>query len=103
MRAPIGKMKKADRGLRAAFIYCLLAGFAYLIFTLRIFLKHEFLTDTTTKPVPIDVYHSLFVVTQVLVYLICPCVAASFFFVGYLIWNYRRKRGAIEDHDKSDA
>jgi uncharacterized membrane protein YjgN (DUF898 family) len=103
MRAPLDKMKKADRALMAAFVFCLIVGLATFAFILRTYLKHELLTDTQSTPAPVDVYDSLFVVAHMFVYWFCPCVAAGYLLVGYVIWNYRRKRGTIENHDKPDA
>jgi uncharacterized iron-regulated membrane protein len=104
MRISFDKIKKADRHLMIALIFCLFMGFAFLAFVLRTYLKHELLTDPNLgKPVSADLYQSLFVVTQILVYWVLTCAAVGYFVVGYAIWNYRRKRGAIKDHDKPDA
>ena len=103
MRTPLVKMKKADRALMVAFIYCLFVGLATFVFILRAYLKDELLTDTQSKPASVDVYDSLFVVAHILTYWLLPCLAAGYLLVGYTIWNYRRKRGAIENHDKPDA
>ena len=90
MRTPFDKMKKADRALLWALICCLFMGSAFLGFTLRTYLKHDLLNemqyDRTT----------LFDAARTVAYWIFPCVNVGFFVVGYAIWNYRRKRGAIK-------
>jgi len=103
MRTPLNKLKKADRALMAAFLFCFFVGLAIVAFVLRTYFKNELWVDTQTKPASVDLYDSLFVVAHILVYWLFPVFAAGFFLVGYIIWNYRRKRGAIEDHDKPDA
>jgi hypothetical protein len=53
--------------------------------------------------VPVDVIQPLLEGTRALVYVVFTTIGAGCFAVGYVIWDYRRKRGAIKKHDKSDA
>ena len=97
MRTPLDKMKKADRALIFALIFCLFMGLVFLGFSVRTYLKHD-LQDQTQYD-----RETLFDVARALVFWLCPCVGAGYLVVGYSIWNYRRKRGNIKDHDKTDA
>jgi hypothetical protein len=103
MRTPLNKLKKADRALMAAILFCFFVAFAIFTFVLRAYLKDELWVNTQTKPASVDLYDSLFVVAHVLVYWLFPIFAAGFLLVGCIIWNYRRKRGAIEDYVNPDA
>jgi hypothetical protein len=95
-------MKKADRNLVVALAACLLVGVMTLAFSLHIYLRHDLQKDWD-KPVPVDVIQPLLESVRALVYVVLPAIGVFFFAVGYAIWDYRRKRGAIIEHDKSDA
>ncbi|MEI6075333.1 MAG: hypothetical protein WCS94_07160 [Verrucomicrobiota bacterium] len=80
-----------------------MSGLMTAAFVFRTYLKNELWTNTQTKPASVDLYDSLFVVAHIFVYIICPVFAAGYLLIGYIIWNYRRQRGAMEDHEKPDA
>ncbi|HEY3761589.1 MAG TPA: hypothetical protein VGN23_07570 [Verrucomicrobiae bacterium] len=87
------KLKKADKGLKAAMLLCLFMGVIFLGFTLRTFLKHQLLTDTEyNKPVPFEAYRSLLHGLRAVTYWVFPCIGIGYLVVGYAIWDYRRKR-----------
>jgi len=104
MSASPDKIKKADKHLLIAVIFCVVVGLMLSAFTLRTYLKHQLQADMDwNKPVPVAVYEPLLNTLRVFVFQILPATAISLFGVAYLIWDYRRKRGALNDHDKSDA
>ena len=73
-------------------------------FSLLIFLKHGMLKNMEwDKPVPVDVYERLLVHFRLLIYVLIPAVAVGYLTVGYSIWYYRRKRGAMKEHDETAA
>jgi hypothetical protein len=72
------------------------------VFSLNICLKDE-LQRYWDKPAPIQFVQSLIEFIRVLAYWSMPVAAGIFFFVGYLIWQYRRKRDAIKEIGKIDA
>jgi len=104
MRASPEKIKKADKHLFIAVMFCVVVGLMLSAFTLRTYLKRQLQADMDwNKAVPVAVYEPLLNTLRVFVFLILPAMATSLFGVAYLIWDYRHKRGAINDHDKSDA
>jgi hypothetical protein len=102
MRAPFEKIKKADRTLKAVVIIYPFLGLMLLGFSLHIYFKHD-LDWTLTKPIPIDEFESFEKADQVLVYLLLPILAVGYFLAAYSIWNYRRKRGDINDFSKIET
>ena len=48
MRTPLNKLKKADRALMAAFLFCFFVGLAIVAFVLRTYFKNELWVDTQT-------------------------------------------------------
>jgi Na+-driven multidrug efflux pump len=102
MRTPTEQIRKADRVLILAIIICLAMGVIIFAFSLNIFLKDE-LQRYWNKPAPIPFVQSLIEFIRVLVYWAMPVAGVVFFAVGYVIWNYRRKRGIIKDLKDTDA
>ena len=95
-------MKKADKKLVFALALCLLLGVMTITFSLYTYLEHTFQKDWD-KPMPVDVIQPLLDSVRALVYVLLPTFGVGWFVVGYAIWDYRRKRGAIKEKDKSDA
>lgn len=97
------KMKKADKNLTVAMMFCVVMGLMILTACLRNYFKqlHEHLDWNT--PVPAVVYESLLACWRVLNFLVLPFAGISFIFIAYLIWDYRRKLGSIKEHDEPNA
>ena len=102
MRAPIDKIKKADRALKAYSIFCLLFGLFVVGNTLYLYFCHDF-SGLWDKTLPDTVYKPVIKGSLVVDCVELPALGFGFVFVAYRIWDYRRKRGDIEDHDKTDA
>ena len=99
MQTSFDKLKKADRNLKSAFVACVFTGLFLVGFALIVYLKH-FLSKDWDKPVPANVYKLFIEGTRALVYMVLPGIGILFLVVGFLIWDYQRKRGAIKDCEK---
>jgi hypothetical protein len=102
MRTPFDKIKKADRALRAYSIFCLFLGLLIIGDTLYLYLDHDF-SGLWDKTLPEKVYKPIIKGSLVAVCVVLPAIGFGFILVAYGIWNYRRKRGDVQDHDKTDA
>lgn len=97
-------MKKADRNLIAVMITCAVLGLMLLAFTLHTYLKHQLQADMDyNKPVPVSVYAPLLDSLRVFTFQLVPFMAVMLFVIAFVIWDYRRKRGAMSEHDKPDV
>jgi TRAP-type C4-dicarboxylate transport system permease small subunit len=101
MRTPVEKMKKADRRLMVAMMFCLILALIIEASLLHSYITHQL--QDWDKPIPIESVHYFMQGMRYYVYMALPVVGIGYLFVAYAIWNYRRKRGAIKDHDKPDA
>ena len=95
-------MKKADRNLVVALITCLLTGTLAFAFSLHIYFRHDLRKDFD-KPMPVEVIQPLLDANRAYVYVVLPAFGVICFLVGYAIWDYRRKRGAIKEPENSNA
>jgi hypothetical protein len=102
MRTPIEKCEKADKGLKSALILCLFVGLFLPGFSLLIYLRH-FLSKDWDRQVPVAVFTPLITGTRELVYILVPLVGSGYLLVAYRVWDYRRKRNALKEHNKIDA
>ena len=94
--------EKADKKLKAALAFCLFLGLTLIGFVLFIHFNH-YLSVDWDKPVPVDVYRTLVAAMQTLVNWIILPLGTGYLWIGYTIWNYRRKRGTLEELEKRKA
>lgn len=94
-------MKKADRNLVVLLIFCLFMGLFIIGDVLYLYLNHDF-SNLWDKPLPINVYKPIIKASLVLTCVVLPSLGVGFLLVGYGIWDYRRKRGPINQHDNDD-
>ena len=100
MRAPIDQIKKADKKLLVVMIFCLVIGLMLITFTLHAYITHQLQKDMDwNKPVPPADYQSVLESLRILTFQAFPMIGAGFILIAYAIWDYRRKRGAINDRD----
>jgi hypothetical protein len=102
MRTPFDKIKKADKALKAMLIFCLFMGLLIIGDVLYLYLNGDF-SNLWDKTLPASVYKPIIKGSLVLASVVLPSLGVGFLAVGYGIWDYRRKRGTIKDHDKTDA
>jgi H+/Cl- antiporter ClcA len=102
MRTPFEKLKKADKELKGVMVMCLLFGLFIIGFVLYLYLKHDF-SNLWGKQLPVNEYELIIKATLVWAVWVLPSFGIFLVLVAYAIWNYRRKRGVIKEHDNPDA
>ena len=96
------KLKKADKELKAVMIFCLVMAVLFCGAVLGLYLKHG-LANLWDRELPASVYKPAIKGSLIAVFWLMPCAGIGFLLVGYKIWDYRRKRGKIKEHDQTDA
>ncbi|HZL14203.1 MAG TPA: hypothetical protein VFC85_08675 [Verrucomicrobiae bacterium] len=88
------KPKNPENNLILAMVACLIFGLMPIIFTLRCYLKNQ-----NELPSKVDWHNadSVLIWGQAqllheLIYQLMPILGGAFLFIGFLIWDYRRKK-----------
>jgi ABC-type Fe3+ transport system permease subunit len=99
------KPKNPEIDIILAMICCFVFGLMLVGFSLRSFLKHEYDIPSRVDWHNVD---SVLIWGQAqllhtLVFQAIPLSGGAFLLIGFIIWNYRRKRRLLKDSHEPDA
>ena len=102
MRTPFEKLKKADKELKAVMVISLVVGLFIIADVLYLYLNH-ILSNLWDRQLSAAVYKPIIKGSLVGICIVLPALGVLLILVAFKIWDYRRKREIIKEHDKSDA